>query len=210
MWVEAARLLAPISSTLWALQLVLLHYTTLIVLMHLFLTQLGAVAFLHIYLSIFALIHLQKTWLHRTLLASEQIDLSFIYLCCSFERAWSYFTTCGWIDIDLFPCVVLYFLYIDIFNENTINDPNIRISTYAVDVSIIETATGCTLYCDGMVCDILPGIGCNILPFARFNVSWAVASSYNLNVFVLKHYSTKTPSFALHILPLHHSIVFQI
>ena len=135
--------------------------------MHLVLCWLNFITLSYLYVTII-LLKLQKTRLHRTLVATEQLDLSSVDLHCSFERAWSYFATYGCIYIDLIPCVVYYFLHIYFFNVRGIN---IYTSTYAVNVSIIETTTGCSIYCNGIVCDIPPDVVCYILPLALFDDS---------------------------------------
>ena len=61
-----------------------------------------------------------------------------------------------------------------------------------------------------MVSNILPGIGSNVLPLTWLDGWWTVISSDHLDVSVLNHCSTKTISFVVHIMLLHHSAALQV
>ena len=139
-------------------------------------------------------------------MASEQLNVFFVYLHWTSKLIKSYFITWRWVDIDFTPCIVFCIVYTCIFRGYiTVK------STNAVDVSIIETTTGCSLKWDRIVSNICPGIGSNILPLAWLDLwLWTVRSSDNLNILVLNHRSTEMRSFVVHILLLHHSAVLQV
>ena len=169
------------------------------------LAYLDPITLLHFYFTFVHFIYFQKARFCSILWSSKQLHLFFIYLYCNFRWIRSYFTTCGWVDVDSTPCIVFCIIYTYILRECiTVK------STKAVDVSIIETTAGYTENCNRIVSNILPGIGSDILPLAWLDVWWTVISSDHLDVLVLNHCSTEHTSFVVHILLFHHSAVLQV
>ena len=169
------------------------------------LVWLDPIALHNFYFAVILLIYFQKTWFFTIIYASEQLDLFLVYLYSNFELIRSYFTTWSWVDVDSIPCIVFCIVYTYIFRFYITET-----STNAVDVSIIETTTGCTSNCNRMVSNTLPGVGSNVLPLAWLDILLTVKSSDYLYLLVLNHCPTESASFVVHILLLYHSAVLQV
>ena len=74
--------------------------------MSLLLTWLDPTTLFHFQFVVILLIHFQKTRFCPIILASEQLNLSFVYLYRNFILIRSYLTTLSWVDIDFTPCIV--------------------------------------------------------------------------------------------------------